>query len=560
MNILLVAINSKFIHTNLAVYCLKAYAANYYNNIIIKEFSINNRMESILAQIYKEKPDVLAISTYVWNIEVVEALIVELKKVLPNVEIWLGGPEVSYDSEEKLTQYREIKGIIRGEGEATFSEVVQHYMDRHKELRDIGGITYRTGDDIITTPSRRLLNLDSIPFPYENLDDFKNKIIYYESSRGCPFSCSYCLSSIERSVRFKSIDLVKKDLDIFIKHKVKQVKFVDRTFNCNKQHALKIWEYLSDHDNGITNFHFEISADLLDDETIIYLQGVRPSLFQFEIGVQSTNLNTIKEIKRTMDLNRLRAVVNKLNKNGNIHLHLDLIAGLPYEDYNRFIQSFNEVYSMEPEALQLGFLKVLKGSYMYENKEEYGIQYRNQPPYEVLLTKDISYDDLLVLKSVENMVDIYYNSNHFKASIKYLLGFFNNPFEFYYGLARYYEEHSLDDISHSRLARYTILRDFTKKLPNVQSEFVDNALIYDLYCVEKLRKRPDWKQETTEDRNEIRELDKNLKNHKIYHIEKFSYDILNFLLTGDCIQEDNFALFDYENRNPITNHAQIVRI
>jgi radical SAM superfamily enzyme YgiQ (UPF0313 family) len=557
MKILLTAINSKFIHSNLAVYCLKEYSSEYRENVSIREFTINNRTDYILSEIYKEKPDVIAISTYVWNIEVVLELIKELNKIMPEVDIWLGGPEVSFDSKEKITEYKEIKGIMCGEGEATFKEVVQYYVNGDIKLRNIRGITYRDCDEINVNPVRQLLSLDDVPFPYENLDDFNNKIIYYESSRGCPFSCSYCLSSIDRTVRFKNIEIVKKHLSIFIKHSVKQVKFVDRTFNCNKKHALAIWKFLCQNDNGITNFHFEISADLLDEETIEFLQTVRPNLFQFEIGVQSTNLRTIQEIRRTMDIDRLRVVVDKLNIYKNIHLHLDIIAGLPYEDYNSFRNTFNAVYAMRPEQLQLGFLKVLKGSYMYENKKEYGIEYRDKPPYEVLYTQYVSYEEMLKLKAVEEMVDTYYNSNQYIAIIKYMLTFFDTPFDFYYELANYYEKNGLNDINHSRLAKYDRLREFALKRNGTDVVIINNLVLFDLYCIEKLNKRPEWVKQKEDEKSIIKDLIKSQEdvNHKTVHVEKFDYDILRFIETEEVVCISNYILFDYDKKDLILWHA-----
>ena len=390
MNILLVGINAKYIHSNPAIYSLAAYAGKFAdadgislrNHINIAEYTINQQTEDIEADIYKRMPDVLAVSCYIWNFAMVQELIEDIHQVRPDLPIWLGGPEVSFHPEQLMQKFPFLAGIMIGEGEQTFVELVQGYMDG-TDISNIAGLYLPSG----YTAERECLRLDDIPFLYSDLTDFENRIIYYESSRGCPFRCKYCLSSIDKQLRFRSLDLVKKELQFFLDKKVTQVKFIDRTFNAKHEHALAIWHYIKENDNGVTNFHFEISADLLTEEEITLLNSMRKGLVQLEIGVQSTNLDTIREINRNMDLCKLRNAVEKVNAAGNIHQHLDLIAGLPFEDYMSFHDSFNDVYAMRPEQLQLGFLKVLKGSAMEEQAEEYGIGYRKTPPYEVLYTK-----------------------------------------------------------------------------------------------------------------------------------------------------------------------------
>ena len=406
MKIVLAAINAKYIHANLAVCSLRAFSDEYKEQIQIKEYTINQYTEDILADLYKEKADMVAFSCYIWNMGMVEELTELLHQIRPDMPIWFGGPEVSYDAAECLERNPGVTGVIRGEGEETFHELMQYYIDGSGKLEDILGIVYRENGQLVDNGWREVMDLNKVPFVYEDMNDFKNKIIYYETSRGCPFSCSYCLSSVDKKVRLRDMSLVEKELQFFIDHEVPQVKFVDRTFNCNKKHAMAIWRYIKAHDNGITNFHFEIGADLLDDEELAILSDMRPGLVQLEIGVQSTNDATIQEVSRTMRLDRLAKAVHTVNVGHNIHQHLDLIAGLPYEDYDRFRQSFNDVYQMEPEQLQLGFLKVLKGSRMYDMAETYGIVYRKKAPYEVLKTDWMSYDDILKLKGVEEMVDL----------------------------------------------------------------------------------------------------------------------------------------------------------
>ena len=384
---ILTAINAKYIHSNLAVYCLRAYAKPYIDEVEIAEYTINQQVDDILMSLYQKHPDILCFSCYIWNIEYTERVIREIHKLLPEVPIWLGGPEVSYDAREVLRRLPQVTGVMKGEGEVTFLEVLDYYHGKRDDLRKIPGLTYRDKDKIIETPWRPVMDLSKVPFVYEHIEDFEHKIIYYESSRGCPFSCSYCLSSIDKCLRFRDLSLVKKELQFFLDHKVPQVKFVDRTFNCRHDHAMEIWRYIKEHDNGITNFHFEVAADILKDDEIELILDMRPGLIQLEIGVQSTNLDTITEIHRKMDFKKVADIVTKINAGHNIHQHLDLIAGLPYEDLESFKQSFQDVYEVRPEQLQLGFLKVLKGSYMEKQKDNYGLVYKDTPPYEVLYTK-----------------------------------------------------------------------------------------------------------------------------------------------------------------------------
>ena len=408
MNILLTAMNAKYIHSNLAVYSLRAYAKQYRDEIAIAEYTINQQTNDILMDIYKKKPDIICFSCYIWNLTYVEQIIRELRKLKSSIPIWVGGPEVSYDAKDVLNRMPEVTGVMFGEGEETFLELMQYYHGEEKKLRDIKGIAYRDEDgEVVENEWRTVIDLSTVPFVYEDMEDFKHKIIYYESSRGCPFSCSYCLSSVDKCLRFRALELVKKELQFFIDAEVPQVKFVDRTFNCNHKHAMEIWKYLLEHDKGITNFHFEVAADLLNEEELGLIEQMRPGLIQLEIGVQSTNETTIKEIRRTMKFSEVSRIVKRIKQNKNVHQHLDLIAGLPYEDLESFKKSFDDVYRLYPEQLQLGFLKVLKGSYMEEQKETYELAYQSLPPYEVLRTKWLSYEDVLELKMVEEMVEVY---------------------------------------------------------------------------------------------------------------------------------------------------------
>lgn len=561
MNIVLTAINAKYIHSNLAVYSLKAYAEQYKEHLTIAEYTINQQMDEILMDLYKKQPDVLCFSCYIWNLNYVENLIREIHKIFPQLPIWVGGPEVSYDSADVLRRLPEVTGVMKGEGEATFLEVVSYYVEGRVPLQEIDGITYRAEQgEIVERPWRPILDLSTVPFVYKDMKKFANKIIYYETSRGCPFSCSYCLSSVDKCLRFRDLDLVKKELQFFLDEKVPQVKFVDRTFNCKHDHAMAIWTYIQEHDNGITNFHFEVSADLLREEEIELISRMRPGLIQLEIGVQSTNPDTIREIKRTMRFERVAKIVKKIGAVGNVHQHLDLIAGLPFEDYQSFGKSFDDVYALAPEQLQLGFLKVLKGSYMKEHEEEYGLVHKSQPPYEVLYTKWLPYEDVLKLKRIEEMVEVYYNSGQFQYTLKQLVKAFGSPFEMYEALGKYYETKELHLVSHSRVTRYEILLDFARRYDPEREELYRELLVFDLYLRENMKNRPEFAGEYTVGKEELSAFyEQEAKEHrylqgyeeydkrqmrKMTHMERFHYDVV-----GNGEPKELCILFDYFRQN-----------
>ncbi len=551
MKVVLTAINAKYIHSNLAVYSLRAFA--HRDEIEIAEYTINQQTNDILMDLYKKRPDVLCLSCYIWNLDYVETIVCEIKKVMPQLAIWLGGPEVSYDATKVLERLPEVTGVMFGEGEETFSELMEYYYTKNKRLSEIKGIAYRNTDsvtqEICQNPWRPIIDLNTVPFVYDNISDFKNKIIYYESSRGCPFSCSYCLSSVDKGLRFRDVELVKSELQFFIDAEVPQVKFVDRTFNCNHKHAMAIWQYIKEHDRGITNFHFEISADLLNEEELELIGQMRPGLIQLEIGVQSTNETTIREIRRTMKFSQVAENVQRIREKGNVHQHLDLIAGLPYEDLESFRESFNDVYRLCPEQLQLGFLKVLKGSYMEEQKDAYGLIYQSKPPYEVLATKWLSYADVMELKMVEEMVEVYYNSGQFTHTLQRLEKEFASSYEMYYSLGKYYENNKLHFISHSRVKRYEILLDFIKELTVTDEEVYRELLVFDLYLREKAKSRPAFAGDYTVPKEIKRE------QGKMVHVEQFHYDIL-----GDCSEKECLLSFDYENRNRLTHEASVLYV
>ena len=624
MKFLLAAINAKYIHSNPGVYSLRAFARTKIPgaDIEIGEYTINHQMDLILQDIYRRKPDFIGFSCYIWNISYIMEIARDVKKVLPEAEIWLGGPEVSYDAKKVLTREPDVRGIMRGEGELTFTELVRAYLQREKtsvpdgytgesfrgqakeetsgcaentrmpenaegenahsdrlDLSQIPGITYRAANgEIEEHGPQRLLSLDEIPFYYDDMAGFENRIVYYESSRGCPFSCSYCLSSIDKTVRFRSLDLVLPELQFFLDHKVPQVKFVDRTFNCKREHTLGIWRYLVEHDNGITNFHFEVSADIFDEEELELIGKMRPGLIQLEIGVQSTNPDTIREIHRHMDLVKLKRAVDRVYDYRNTHQHLDLIAGLPYENYESFMRSFDDVYRMRPDQLQMGFLKVLKGSYMEEQVAAYDLKYRGIPPYEVLSTKWLPYSDVIRLKGVEDMVEVYYNSGQFPATMKLLEKRFQRPSEIFVNLAEYYEKNGLTGISHSRLARYEILYRFLEedmreeerdhvtaaKVPETgQPSLADfrDSLMYDLYVRENIKSRPSFASDQSPYKKEVREFFMAEEENPKWLTDYAGFDSRQMAKMAhlEHMEDGTFVLFDYKKRDPLSGNAGAVR-
>ena len=598
MNILLTAINAKYIHSNLAVYSLRACAGEYRDAVELAEYTINNQKDYILEELYKRKPDVLCFSCYIWNIDYVTDIAREYKKLCPSVPIWVGGPEVSYEVEAFLRENPYIDGVMIGEGEDTFRELCGYYAHKRK-LSDIAGIAFRknsTGNstsvnniggnkagEIVFTSPRPIKNMSEIPFCYDTLDDFSNRIIYYESSRGCPFSCSYCLSSVDKTLRFRDTEIVKKELKFFIDQKVPQIKFVDRTFNCNHAHAMELWRFIKANDNGVTNFHFEISADLLNQEELELISDMRPGLIQLEIGVQSTNPQTIREIRRAMDWEKLKKIVASIQEGQNIHIHLDLIAGLPCEDLESFRRSFNDVYACRPEQLQLGFLKVLKGSYMHEKASEYGIHYTDKPPYEVLFTRWLPYGDVLSLKKIEEMVELYYNSAQFTNTLPVLEAVFPNPFRLYEELAAYYEKKGYFINNPARSYRYQVLLDFALSVDPERESLYRQLLTLDMYLRENLKSRPDFAlnlQEIPEIKEKINGFYRKEEKEPLFlqdyvddgfnsrqmarmtHIECFRLPVWESPVPGmmETFPEEKiyFLLFDYRKRNPLNQEARTI--
>ena len=584
MKILLVAVNAKYIHSNLGIYSLKAYARQQLEadpprtqdpvSIELAEYTLNHQLDACLQDLYRRKPDVIGFSCYIWNIESIRSLAADIRKLLPHVPLWLGGPEVSYDARKVLQDMPFITGVMKGEGEETFAQLVRYYVDNGTEdpadcgkvrgqgLSRLTGLTYRGPDGAITdTGIRPVMDLSRIPFSYDciKLEELEHRIIYYESSRGCPFSCSYCLSSIDKQIRFRNLDLVKEELLFFLNAGVPQVKFVDRTFNCKKSHAMAIWRWIQEHDNGVTNFHFEIAADLLGEEEMELLAGMRPGLVQLEIGVQTTNVQALEAIRRKTDIDEIRRITSRVNAGRNVHQHLDLIAGLPYEGMESFRKSFDDVYSMEPEQLQLGFLKVLKGSYMEEKAPDYGLVYSSTPPYEVLSTRWLSYDRILELKTVEDMVEVHYNSRQFTCTLKALEKEFPSPYQMFLAMGEYYQKHGLTGMNHSRIARYEILFAMIEEyLHGPSVEAYRDRLTADLYLRENVKSRPSFARDQAPYKSKIRDFfiseEKNPRYLAGY--EGFDSRQMSKMAHVEAMGDKTLVLFDYRNRDPLTYNAR----
>lgn len=500
--VILAALNAKYIHSNLALRYLSRFQNNNQkHHVETMEFTINQRLDFIAEELFRKQPDVVLFSCYIWNVEMLRQLCPILKKIMPDCVIGFGGPEVSYESETFLRENPAVDFVMRGEGELVFTKYLEHLdAGNPATLGEIESLTYRQNGEIFSTPQMHPMDLAYLPFPYEDdFSDVQNQIIYYESSRGCPYHCGYCLSSVENGVRFVPLDKVLPDLQKFLDKNVPQVKFIDRTFNCKKSHAMAIWKYLHEHDNGVTNFHFEITADLIDQETIDFLKTVRKGLFQFEIGVQSTNPQTIRAINRNVDFAALSEIVQQIKDGGNIHQHLDLIAGLPYEDYDSFGCSFNDVYALHPEQLQLGFLKVLKGSMLHQKQKEFEIVYHDAAPYEVLTTHELPYADTLRLKYVEEMVETYYNSGRFLHTLAYLVPLYESPFAFFEALSQFWVGENYHYLGLSKMGLFDVLWRFVEQNPKVDKRKLQWEMKFDIALHEKPKKLPAWLTVTNEE-------------------------------------------------------------
>ncbi|MDU7069238.1 MAG: DUF4080 domain-containing protein [Clostridium perfringens] len=539
--------NSKYIHSNLAVRYLKAFTKDLDFQGDIKEFSINDRVENILEGIIEEKPDVVAFSCYIWNMEFVNRLAELIKLVDPNIEILYGGPEVSYEGKEFLENH-EGEYVIVGEGEKTFREFVLYKLGEGK-IEDIKGLNYKRDGKVFENPKRPEMDMNELVFPYTYEEDINNKIVYYEASRGCPFKCKYCLSSVMHGVRFLDVERVKKELKYFMERGLKLVKFVDRTFNCNREYTVELLKYLSEQDTE-TRFHFEVAADLLTEEQIEILNNAPKGRFQLEVGVQTTNNEVLHNINRYITYENIKEKVLKVASGKNVMQHLDLIAGLPGEDLESFKKSFNDVHAIRPDEIQLGFLKLLKGSSMREEAEKWGIVYSPYAPYEIIRSKDISYEELLLLKKVEAMVDKYYNSCKFNNVIKFFLNIYDKPFDFYYDLAMFFEEKGNFKRSIGNVEYYKILLDFyLEKIGGEDEGLFKEVLKFDYLCFNKKRWLPDFlvRTITKEDEQNIKDSFHRQMPFKKAHIEKFEIDIINYIKNGEINFEPKYLIFDEVN-------------
>lgn len=554
MKILLTAVNSKYIHSNLAIRYIRSYCK--YFDTEIKEYSINDNINSIISGIIYEDPDVVSFSCYIWNIEIINKICSSIKKINPKIITIFGGPEVSYDSADIMEKNKYIDFIIKGEGEETSYQLFSYLDGKENDINKIDGIVYKDNGSIIENNDRELIQeLDKIPFPYRDEDDLNNKIVYYESSRGCPFRCSYCLSSTIKGVRFFSIERVKCDLLWFINRNIPLVKFVDRTFNCGKYYR-DILKFIIDNKKN-TRFHFEISADLLDGDTIKLLNTAPKGLIQFEAGIQTTNMETLSTVDRHMDFGKLKANLDSIISKKNINVHLDLIAGLPKEDFNSFIKSFNESFTLKPDMLQLGFLKLLKGSNLRESAHKYGIEFNEYPPYEVLKTDSISYSEIDTLKNVEEIVDNFYNSGRFQASLLYLLSYTDTPFKLFLDISKFKDRCIKRGKKLNNIGQYKLIYDFSKGIENIDLSILSECLLFDYLSQGRNPNIPQFiKPKVILNKNTIWSILKNLdteiygdRSWKNIQAAAFTFDMVRFINTGEIVHNQTLLVFDYENKD-----------
>lgn len=436
MKICLATLNSKYTHTSLALRLIQAYIAPLGHEVVLKEYTINTPLYQVIGQLHRESADLLLFSSYIWNGSECLQIAESLKALRPELLIGFGGPEVSFNPEEVLSEHLWVDFILRGEGEQIVYDLVK-VLSSGEALSSVNGLSFRMGDSFIHNPDPLPLAMDALAFPYDDLALVKDRILYYESSRGCPYNCSYCLSSATKGIRFRDPALVEADLRAFVEAGVKQVKFIDRTFNANPKRALALWRLMAELDDGQINFHFEITAELLREEDIAFLKTLRPGLFQFEIGVQTTMPEASEAVNRRLGFDKLKAPVLMLQALSNIHIHLDLIAGLPYESYDRFLQSFDDVYSLNPQVLQLGFLKLIKGSAVSRQVVQYGYIYESFAPYEVLASQWISFDEMLLLKDMEAVLEQIHNAKRYQLSLAFVRRYYDRPSQLFLDFAGY---------------------------------------------------------------------------------------------------------------------------
>lgn len=540
MRILLTAINSKYVHTNISLRYLENYTKDLPITTMRAEFSINEQKETILEEIIQRKPDIVAFSVYIWNVEMVRDLSVLLKKVLPFVKILYGGPEVSYKSREHL---EEFKGdfIIRGEGEETYRSLLQALLCGRK-LSEVRGLTYKEEGDIFENPSREKMDISKVPYPYEEKEDLRGKLSYLEASRGCPYQCSYCLSSSERDLRFMPWEEVKRRVLLVMETGTKVVKFIDRTFNIHPD-ALEIWHFLLSLETDVT-FHFEISPDLIKEEHLDLLRTAPKGRIQFEVGIQSTEDEVLRSISRYIGFKKVLPKLEALLSIKNIHSHLDLIAGLPYDTVRTFRASFNEVYPLLPDMLQMGFLKIIKGTPMERDAEAFGMVYSPFPPYEVLKTRWMTYEELRSLHRTEDALERYYNSGRFETTLQYLLEGESDYFGFYEALGEYisteYQGRTI-----GLKDQYKILLDFSKANGRGEKDsFVLNELLkYDWLLHNKKQYVPEFLDRNHEKNHAYKKNMEKEKGMKI-HVEIFNLDVPLYIKERKLKRGDTPVFYD----------------
>lgn len=555
MKVLLVTLDSKFIHANLAVRYLKKHCVNF--DIEIKEFTINQKQEYILGEILAADADMICFSCYIWNIDYINDISYILKEAKNKARILYGGPEASFEIKNMMKNNPFIDYIIYGEGEVTFKEFLEEIQKANPKLHKIKGLAFIENGNVVINDSRELIdNLDDINYPYEPYDELDNKIIYYESSRGCPFNCSFCMSSIDKKMRVFSMERVKKDLKMLLNTKARQIKFVDRTFNADYRRSMEIMQYIAENNKNYMTIHFEITADIINDEFLNFIGKMPVNMFQFEIGVQSLNEDTLREINRRMDKYKLYHVIEEISKNNNVHMHLDLIAGLPYEDYSSFKTSFDGIHKLNAEKIQLGFLKVLKGTKMYEDKDKHQIKYRLKAPYEVISTKYITLEEILKLKNIEELVDKYYNEKYFINSLKYIIDniFSDSAFKFYDSFSEYWQKNDLYNKAHSRKKLYKILYDYIEYINRMSNEFI-SALKFDYIYNNKYEDLPDYLGRESEDK--FKNIKRRLANDYEFKNKYFS-SIKGKVINDFRIAEvgGNITLFIYGEKDNIFNRCE----
>lgn len=575
MNIICSTLNAKFIHTSLALRYLKAYAEPEFH-IGLAEYTINDPVMNIVSDLYSKSPEVLGFSCYIWNIEETIKVIKMLKKIKPELIIVLGGPEVTYDTLEWMEKINEVDFIVIGEGEASFKSLLTEIMT-NQDYHNIAGIAYRRNEEIVLNPQREKLDLATIPSPYRFPEDFPNlskRVVYIETSRGCPFTCQFCLSSIEVGVRYFNREKIKEDILFLMEHGAKTLKFVDRTFNISRSYAMEMFQFLIDHHYPGTVFQFEITADIMRPEVLQFLNDHAPEgLFRFEIGIQSTNDYTNALVKRKQNFEKLTRTVQMVKEGGKIAQHLDLIAGLPEENYDSFRKTFNDVFAFEPEELQLGFLKMLRGTGLRSEAQKYGYIFEDHSPYEILGNSVLPFNDIIRIKQVEDVLEKYWNAHRMDTTLLYLVwSIFDSPFDFFQEFGAYWDQKGWSRIGHQLEDLFERLFMFLNTKEQLPLSVIGAMMKYD-YLIGKSHKprKPWWQDKFDKDlRTEYLKIlsetpsilgeefaqislsEKDLHKHTIMEVVPF--DIAHYLETGTLNHESTLMLIFY---NPTLKQSKL---